>query len=148
MDTAVTDAPQQYFLEDLSVGMARSFTKTVTAEDVDAFAEVSGDFNPIHLDDDYAASASPFSGRIAHGMLTASLLSSMFGTRFPGLGCIYLSQSLRFKGPVMLGDEVTITVTVADINEEKAHVTFDCECTVGDKVVLDGQALLLVPKRS
>lgn len=147
MDNAVTDAPQQYFLEDLSVGMSRSLTRTITAEDVEKFAEVSGDFNPIHLDDAYAATATPFGRRVAHGMLTASLLSSMFGTRFPGLGCIYLSQSLRFKAPVMLGDEVTATVTVADINAEKARVTFDCACTVGGKVVLDGQALLLVPKR-
>lgn len=148
MDTAVSDAPQQYFLEDLSVGMSRSLKKTVTAEDVEKFAEVSGDYNPIHLDEDYAASATPFGGRIAHGMLTASFLSSMFGTRFPGLGCIYLSQSLRFKAPVRLGDAVTVTVTVAEINEEKARVTFDCVCSVGDKVVLDGQALLLVPSRS
>jgi 3-hydroxybutyryl-CoA dehydratase len=147
MDTAVTDAPQQFFLEDLSVGMSRSFTRTITAEDVEKFAEVSGDFNPIHLDDDYAANATPFGKRIAHGMLTASLLSTMFGTKFPGLGCIYLSQSLRFKAPVMLGDTVTTTVTVAEINEEKARVTFDCACSVGDKVVLDGQAMLLVPKR-
>jgi 3-hydroxybutyryl-CoA dehydratase len=147
MNSAVTDAPQQYFLEDLSVGMARSLTRTITAQDVEKFAEVSGDFNPIHLDDAYAATASPFGRRVAHGMLTASLLSTLFGTRFPGLGSIYLSQSLRFKAPVMLGDAVTATVTVADINAEKARVTFDCACTVGDKVVLDGQALLLVPKR-
>lgn len=148
MDGSQPNAPQQFFLEDLTLGMSRSLSKTITAEDVDNFAKVTGDCNPIHLDEDYAAKATPFGGRIAHGMLTASLLSALFGTQFPGLGCIYLSQTLKFKAPVMLDSLVTATATVADINEEKARVTFDCVCTVGDKVVLDGQALLLVPKRS
>jgi len=141
------DAPQQYFLEDLSVGMAKSYTRTITDKDVEGFAQVTGDTNPIHLDDDYAAKHTPFGQRIANGILTAGLLSALFGTRFPGLGCIYLSQTLKFKAPVLLGSEVTATATVREINTERSRVTFDCQCTVGDKVVLDGEAVLLVPKR-
>ena len=148
MDGSNSNALQQFFLEDLEVGMARSLSKLVTAEDVDAFARVTGDCNPIHLDDDYAATATPFGARIAHGMLTAGILSALFGTQFPGLGCIYMNQTLKFKAPVFLDSLVTATATVAEIDTEKARVTFDCVCTVGDKVVLDGQALLLVPKRS
>ena len=148
MDGSNANALQQYFLEDLEVGMSRSLSKLITAADVDAYAQVTGDCNPIHLDDDYAAKATPFGARIAHGMLTAGILSALFGTQFPGLGCIYMTQTLKFRAPVFLDSLVTATATVAEIDDEKARVTFDCVCTVGDKVVLDGQALLLVPKRS
>ncbi len=133
-----------YYFEDLSVGMAASYAKTVTDADIVLFAGVSGDTNPVHLSDEFAKETM-FKGRIAHGMLSASYLSTIFGTKMPGPGCIYLSQSVRFKAPVRPGDSVLATVTVSEVLPEKNFVRFDCSCTVDGKEVLDGEALLLVP---
>jgi 3-hydroxybutyryl-CoA dehydratase len=136
-----------YYLEDLQVGMSSVYSKTVTDADIIMFAGVSGDTNPVHLDEAFAAET-PFKGRIAHGMLGASLLSTVFGTKLPGPGCIYVSQDLRFKAPVRIGDTVVAKVTISEIVPEKRRVTFACECRVGDTVVIDGAATLMVNRKT
>lgn len=136
-----------HYLEDLQVGMSETYAKTVTEADIVAFAEISGDTNPVHLDEAFAA-ATPFKGRIAHGMLGASLISTVFGTRLPGPGSIYISQDLRFKAPVRIGDTVTARVTVTEIIAEKRRVKFACDCRVGDTVVIEGEAVMMVSRRA
>jgi len=135
-----------YYLEDLSVGMTAVYTKTITDADVVMYAGVSGDTNPVHINDEYASSTM-FKSRIAHGMLTASFISTVLGTKLPGPGCIYMSQNLKFKAPVRIGDTVHARVTVTDIIPEKRRVTVKTVCAVGDTVVIDGEALLMVPSR-
>jgi 3-hydroxybutyryl-CoA dehydratase len=135
-----------YFFEDLEVGMEASFQKTVTEADINSFAEVSGDKNPVHLDAAYAETTI-FKERIAHGILTASYISAVFGTEMPGPGAIYVSQTLNFKAPVKIGDTVLAKVKVTELIADKRRALFDCQCLVGDKVVLEGQAVLMVPRR-
>lgn len=132
--------------EDLDVGMEARLVRVITEFDVLAFAGISGDNNPIHIDEAYARSTR-FEGRIAHGMLTASLLSSLLGTRLPGPGAVYMSQSLHFRAPVRLGASVVALVRIIDLIPEKSRVRLACECRVGEDVVLDGEALMYVPKR-
>ncbi|MEQ8355444.1 MAG: MaoC family dehydratase [Kiloniellaceae bacterium] len=136
-----------YFIEDLSVGMTAVFAKTVTDADITMFAGISGDTNPVHLDESFAEKTM-FAGRIAHGMLSASFISTVFGTRLPGPGCIYLRQDLRFKAPVKVGDTVEARVTVKEILSQKKRVTFDTVCTVDETVVLEGEASLMVQARA
>jgi 3-hydroxybutyryl-CoA dehydratase len=136
-----------YFLEDIEVGMTDLYAKTVTEADIVMFAGVSGDTNPVHLDAHFA-DQTPFKGRIAHGMLSASFISTVLGTRLPGPGCIYLSQTLKFRAPVKAGDTVTARVTVKDVNRDKKRVVFDTVCTVDDAVVIAGEAMLLVSRRA
>ena len=133
-------------LEDLKVGQYYTTVNVVGDADIIKFSEVTGDVNPIHLDEDYAAE-SIFGQRIAHGMISAGYISAIFGTSFPGPGSIYLSQSLKFKAPVKIEDSVETTVTIAQINERRKRVTLNCECRVGDTVVLTGEAELMVPSR-
>lgn len=133
--------------EDLEVGMSASVSRTVSEADILMFAGVSGDTNPVHLDQEFAASTM-FGGRIAHGMLSAGLISAVFGTRLPGPGSIYLSQSLKFKAPVKIGDTVVARVTVKELKTEKRRAVFTTVCSVGGNVVLDGEAELLIPARS
>lgn len=135
---------QGYTIDDLAIGMTDSFEKTVSEADIVAFADVSGDHNPLHLDQAYAETTI-FKGRIAHGMMSAAFLSTVFGTQMPGPGCIYLSQSLKFLAPVKIGDTVVAKVTVREIDAERRKVTFDTVCTVGDTVVVEGEAKLKVP---
>ncbi|WP_332675086.1 MaoC family dehydratase [Aromatoleum sp.] len=135
-----------YKFEDLHVGMSTSLGHTVTDADILMFAGISGDTNPVHLDDEFAQSTM-FGARIAHGMLSASFISAVFGTKLPGPGCIYLAQSLKFKAPVKVGDTVVARVTVLELIPEKRRVLFDTVCTVAGKPVLEGQAELLVPAR-
>lgn len=135
-----------YFFEDLQVGMEATVKRVVRESDVHHFAEVSGDRNPVHLDPVFAAKT-PFGGCITHGMLTASYISAIFGMELPGPGAIYVSQSLNFKGPVRVGDTVLTRVVVADLFAQKRRAMFDCTCTVADKVVLTGEAILMVPAR-
>jgi 3-hydroxybutyryl-CoA dehydratase len=137
---------QGYYIEDLREGMEASFSKTVTEADIVLFAGVSGDTNPVHIDEE-AAKQSVFEGRIAHGMLTASYLSTVLGTRLPGPGCIYLSQSLRFKGPVRIGDTVTAIVRVKEIMVAKKRVILETLCQVRGKDVLDGEATVMASSR-
>ncbi|HYE00412.1 MAG TPA: MaoC family dehydratase [Alphaproteobacteria bacterium] len=134
------------FLEDLAVGMSAVVARTITEADIVMFCGVSGDTNPVHINEDYA-SATPFKGRIAHGMLTAGLISAVLGTRLPGPGAIYLSQNLKFKAPVRIGDTVLARATVTDIVAEKKRVTLHTACYVGDTMVVDGEAVVMVPRR-
>jgi 3-hydroxybutyryl-CoA dehydratase len=134
------------YFEDLSLGMTESYVKEVKSSDVVGFAELSGDRNPIHLSEHFAAKT-PFGGRIAHGLYTASLISAVIGTRLPGPGAIYLSQTLNFKAPVRIGDQVEATVEVVELVEKGRRVKLSCRCRVGDTVVLEGEALVKVPAR-
>jgi 3-hydroxybutyryl-CoA dehydratase len=133
-------------IEDLEVGMARSLTKKVDDYDIRMFADISTDHNPVHLDEDYAQQTI-FGGRIAHGMLTASLISAVIGEQLPGHGTVYMGQSLKFLAPVFPGDEVTAEVSVREIDHGKRRVTLDCVCRVRDKAVLKGEALVLAPSK-
>lgn len=142
----MTDTVGTIYLEDLTVGMSRSLTKVIDDGTVRAFAEISEDRNPIHLDEE-AGAASIFGQRIAHGMLVSALFSALLGERLPGHGTIYMSQNLRFLAPVPLGSEVVASVTVAEINVAKKRVTLECEARVGDKLVVTGEATVLAPVR-
>lgn len=135
-----------YVFEDLSVGMEASYERAVTEADILGFAEITGDRNPVHLDAAYAATTL-FKERIAHGMLSAGYISAVFGTRLPGPGAIYVSQSLNFRGPVKIGDTVTAHVRLRELVEGKRRAVFDCRCSVGGKSVLEGEAVLMVPAR-
>src|SRR6201993_2444772 len=134
------------FFEDLSIGMTETLKKTINSSDVVGFAEVSGDRNPIHLSEHFAAKT-PFGTRIAHGLYTASLISAVLGTRLPGPGAVYISQTLNFRAPVKIGDTVDVVVTVAELIPEKQRARLACHCTVEGEVVLDGEALVKVPSR-
>ncbi|HBO81330.1 MAG TPA: (R)-hydratase [Cupriavidus sp.] len=131
-----------YDYEDLQLGMTASYAKTITETDIELFATASGDNNAIHLDEDFAKTT-PFGGRIAHGMLTASVISAALASRLPGPGSIYLSQNLRFRAPVKPGETVHVTVTVTDLQPEKRRVALSTVCMVQDKVVVDGDALIM-----
>jgi 3-hydroxybutyryl-CoA dehydratase len=133
--------------EDIEVGMNAAFAKTVTEADISTFAGVSGDFNPVHVNEEFAKTTM-FKGRIAHGMLSASFISTVLGTKLPGPGCIYVSQTLKFKAPVHIGDTVTANVEVLTTQPEKKFVTFKTTCIVEGKVVVDGEAVLLVPSKN
>lgn len=135
-----------YYFEDLSVGMTASYAKTVTETDIVLFAGISGDVNPVHLNQEFA-DATMFEGRIAHGMLTASFISTVLGTKLPGPGCIYLRQDLRFLAPVRPGDTVHAQITITDVNQEKKRVMAHTVCRVGDTPVVEGDATLFVPQR-
>lgn len=143
----MTTAPgTPYYFEDLKLGMEGSVTRTVTEADILAFAEVTGDRNPVHIDEGYA-SKTMFKTRIAHGMLSAGYISAVFGMHLPGPGAIYVSQTLNFKAPVRIGDEVVAKVTVAELVEGKRRARFACTCLVAGKPVLEGEAVLMVPAR-
>ena len=139
-------AIEAYFIEDLKPGMSASFGKTVSEADIVMFAGVSGDTNPVHLNQAFAEQT-PFKARIAHGMLSAGFISTVFGTKLPGPGSIYMSQSLRFKAPVKIGDTVTATCTVTEVVLEKRRAVFSTVCKVGDTVVIEGEAMIMVPSR-
>ena len=133
-------------IEDIEIGMTRYLQKQITDRDIELFAEVSTDRNPVHLDDAYARDTI-FEGRIAHGILTASLISAVIGEQLPGHGTVYLSQSLKFMAPVRPGDLVVAEVKVAAIDHARRRVTLETHCAVGDTVVLRGEALVLAPSR-
>jgi len=135
-------------MHSLTIGQEDSFTKTLSAEDVEAFAVISGDANPVHLDEAYAA-GTVFKHRIAHGILTAGLISATIGTHLPGPGTIYLSQSLRFEKPVYLGDTITATIRVKILRADKPIATLETVCTnQAGVVVLSGEAVVLLPAKS
>ncbi len=135
-----------YHFEDLQIGMEASLSRVVTDADIMQFAEISGDDNPVHVDEVYAA-GTMFKGRIAHGILTASYISAVIGTKLPGPGCIYVSQTLNFKAPVRIGDQVEASVRVAELLPERKRVILACQCAVKGKTVLEGQAVIIVPSR-
>jgi 3-hydroxybutyryl-CoA dehydratase len=145
VDQAMSDL-QGYYFEDISVGQTATYAKTVTETDIVLFAGISGDTNPVHLNEEFAATTM-FKGRIAHGMLSAGFISTVFGTKLPGPGCIYLSQNLKFKAPVKIGDTVVAKVEVLEVFPEKKRVNFKTTVSVGATVVIDGDASLLVPSR-
>ena len=131
-----------YSINELSIGQSAEVERTVTEGDLYVFAGVTGDFNPVHLNEEFAAK-SIFGERIAHGMLTAGFISAALGTQLPGVGCIYLSQELKFRAPVKIGDTVKTVVTVADINMDKNRVSLKTECFKQDgTLVIDGMAIM------
>ncbi len=142
----MASAAKGVYFEDLSVGQEASLSNTVTEADINAFADISGDRNPVHLDAEYAATTM-FKERIAHGMLSGAYISAVFGMKLPGPGAIYISQTLNFKGPVKIGDTVVTTVKVTELLPEKRRARFACLCTVNGKPVVEGEAVLMVPAR-
>jgi len=136
-----------YYIEDLSEGMTASYAKTVTDADVVLFAGISGDDNPVHINQEFAEN-SMFKQRIAHGMLSAGFISAVLGTKMPGPGAIYISQSLKFKAPVHIGDTVKATVTILEVLAPKRRVTLKTVCTVKDTVIVEGEAVVMVNSRN
>jgi 3-hydroxybutyryl-CoA dehydratase len=134
------------YLDELSLGQSAEMVRTVHEADIVMFAEVSGDNNPVHLDEAYAAQT-PFKTRIAHGMLSAAYISAVIGTQLPGPGTIYMQLALRFKRPVKIGDEVTTKAVVTAIDLEKGRVTIETVCYVGGKPVIEGEALVMAPRK-
>ncbi|HUO87602.1 MAG TPA: MaoC family dehydratase [Rhizomicrobium sp.] len=135
-----------YYIDELKPGMSESFTKTVSERDVQLFGEISGDVNPVHFDEGFA-SRTIFKGRIAHGVLSASYISTVLGMKMPGPGTIFMSVNCRFRAPVRIGDTVTATCTVREVVPEKRRVVFDCVAKVGDTTVIDGEAMVMAPAR-
>ncbi len=137
---------QGLYFEDLSIGQSATFSKTVTEADILMFAGVSGDTNPVHLDAEYAATT-PFKERIAHGMLSAGLISAVLGTKLPGPGAIYVGQTLKFKAPVKIGDTVTAKAEVIELDAAKKRAVFATTCSIRGKTVVEGEATIMVPGR-
>ena len=135
-----------YYLEDLEVGMSDSFAKTISEADVYGFAGISGDTNPVHINEEYAGTT-PFGQRIAHGMLSAALISTVAGTKLPGPGAIYVDQQIKFKAPLFIGQTARAEVTVKEINERRRRVLCDTNVYVGDKVIATGEATFMVDTR-
>lgn len=131
-------------LEEISIGMSASYSQTITDADIKLFAGISGDNNPVHMSDEYA-SKTRFERRIAHGLLSASFFSALFGTKIPGYGCVYVNQDLQFRKPVYIGDTVTATITVTAVDIFKKRIFFDTVCTVNGKKVITGTAEIAVP---
>lgn len=136
-----------YAFEDLTIGQTASLSKTITEADILMYSAVSMDTNPVHIDAE-AAKASIFKERIAHGMLSAGLISALLGTRLPGPGTLYLRQSLRFTAPVKIGNTVTATVEITELNADRKRATLKTTCKVGDTLVIDGEAYVQVPSRA
>lgn len=137
---------KSYCIEDLSVGMQAEIEKQVFDSDIEIFAELTGDINPVHLDETYAARTF-FKGRIAHGMLSAGYISAVIGTKLPGPGAIYMSQTLKFLAPVRIGDTVRTVAKVVGLDLQKKRAQFHCWCEVSGKTVVEGEALVFVPSR-
>jgi 3-hydroxybutyryl-CoA dehydratase len=134
------------FFEDLRIGQTASVGKTISEADILLYTAVSSDTNPLHLDAEYAATTK-FGARIAHGMLSAGLISAVLGTRLPGPGTVYIAQNLRFLSPVFIGDTVIATVEVAELLAEKFRARLATRCTVAGKTVIEGEALVVLPRR-
>ncbi len=146
VDLVTAHASGGYILDELSVGMAAEKNIFVTEQRIQLFAEASDDFNPVHLDEAYA-SKTAYRGRIAHGLLSASFGSAVVGTILPGAGSIYISQTLQFHFPVRIGDTVLIRISVLSVDQETARVELNCEGFVEDKMIMDGIAMVRVPRR-
>ena len=131
-------------IQNIEIGMEVSYSQTITDADVKAYSGLSGDRNPVHMDEEYSKD-SRFGKRIAQGMISASFFSALFGTKLPGEGCVYVAQNLQFRRPVYLGDTVTATVIVNSVDLIKRRVFFRTICKVKDKIVIDGEAELFVP---
>ena len=142
----MTHTPRGYCIEDLEEGLSATYGKTITEADVVLFAGISGDDNPIHIDEEYARDTI-FKGRVVHGMFLAGLISCVVGTRLPGPGAIYMGQTLKFLAPVRIGDTVRVVATVTDVNREKRRVKLLSRCMVGETVVAEGEGMLMVESR-
>ncbi|MGL4766709.1 MAG: MaoC family dehydratase [Formosimonas sp.] len=132
-------------LRDYQVGMRETHMQTITDEDVRAFAKISGDHNPVHLDEAYCLNTR-YKKRIAHGLISAGFFSAIFGTKLPGNGCVYVAQDLKFKRPVYIGDTVTAEVVLQKIDEARGRLFFDTTCYVDGKVVISGTAEIYLPE--
>ncbi len=143
---ATHDGIKEHFFEDLHIGQREALMKTVMADDVVGFATLTGDHNPIHLSEHFARKTR-FGQRIAHGLYTASLISAVLGMRLPGPGAVYLSQTLNFRAPVKIGDVVSILVEVVELVPEGRRCKLKCEALVDGKLVLEGEAVVMVPGR-
>jgi 3-hydroxybutyryl-CoA dehydratase len=143
----MNDAHAGYFFEDLSIGMSAEISRTVSSDDIDQFASAVGDFNPIHVDEEWAQQTR-FKGRIAHGMLTGGLISSVLGTRLPGLGTVYVRQTLEFHAPVRPGTVVNSRVCITRLDPTRNRVYLDTTCICEGTTVLSGEAVLLVKSRA
>jgi 3-hydroxybutyryl-CoA dehydratase len=139
-------AGKPHFFEDLSLGLEASMARTVREADIVAYAALSGDYNPVHIDPEYAATTL-FKERIAHGILSAGYISAVFGMQMPGPGSIYISQTLNFKAPVKIDDVVVTTVKLVELIPEKKRARFETVCAVAGRPVLSGEAVLMIPKR-
>ncbi|MEM1037126.1 MAG: MaoC family dehydratase [Pseudomonadota bacterium] len=135
-----------YKFEDLSIGMSHETFHTITEKDIELFAEVSGDRNPLHMDEAYASQTS-FGQRIAHGALTASYISGILGNNLPGPGAVFVGLNMRFRRPVYIGSEVTVRVEVTELQERGNKVTLKVSCIVDGKAAISGDALVMVPCR-
>ncbi len=134
-------------LQELYIGQKAEYSKVITKEMVETFSEISGDINPLHLDDNYAKNTI-FKGRIAHGILVSGLISAVIANKLPGEGAIYLTQSLKFTKPVKLNDKITAAVEIISIDDENSKITLSTICRNEEgKIVIDGEAQVLVPKR-
>lgn len=135
-----------YTFDEINIGQTASYTKKVEEQDIQLFAAVSGDVNPVHLDAEFAA-GTQFKQRIAHGMLTGAFVSAAIALELPGPGTIYLGQSLRFKLPVKIGDEITIQLEVTEKREDRGFVTIECKAmNQNNKTVATGTAEVMAPK--
>jgi len=133
------------YLNEIQLGMTETVSKEITSEDIELFAKLSGDINPVHLDNEYAANTQ-FKKRIAHGLMSVSYFSALFGTKLPGQGCVYISQYSKFKKPIYIGDVVNAFIKVKAINTRTRKVSFKTQCLVDNQVVIDGEAEIYVPK--
>lgn len=133
-----------YELEEIKIGMTASYSQTITDADIKGFAGISGDRNPVHLDEEYA-SASRFKKRIAHGLLSVSFFSALFGTKLPGEGCVYVSQNSKFRKPIYIGDTVVATIEVMSVDLDKRRIYFNTFCKVGNSKVITGDAEIYIP---
>ncbi|MEL6722058.1 MAG: MaoC family dehydratase [Pseudomonadota bacterium] len=132
-------------IEELALGMSASYTQTITDSDIKSFAGISGDHNPIHVDENYIEK-SRFKKRVVHGLMPTSFFSGIFGTKLPGPGCLYVSQSIQFKKPIYINDTVTATVEIISIDTLSRHIKFKTTCIVRNKTAIDGIADIFVPK--
>lgn len=147
IESALAAELDGHYFEDLAVGMTDVYSRTVTESDIVLFCGISGDTNPLHLNREYAA-RTRFGGTIAHGMLSASFISTVLGTKLPGPGAIYVSQNCRFRAPVRAGDTVVARATVTELVAERRQARLETTCRVDGKVVIDGEAMLMVPSRA
>lgn len=134
-------------IHEVTVGMQATYSQTITDSDIKSFAGLSGDRNPVHIDEEYAKS-SRFKKRIAHGLLSGSFFSALFGTRLPGEGCVYVAQNLKFIRPVYLGDTVTAMIKVTRVDIDKRRVYFKTSCKVRGRYVIDGDAEIFIPEKN
>lgn len=135
-----------YKFEDLSVGMTHQTEHVITEDDIELFAQVSGDRNPLHMDEEFAKQT-PFGQRIAHGALTASYISGILGNDMPGPGSIFVGLNMRFRRPVFIGSHVTVKVEVTEMKERGNRVTLKVSCNVDGKAAISGEAMVMVPSR-